>query len=176
MQRLAEEPVEQRAGRAGLEGAPHLPEDLALAGNERVEPGGDAEEVQRRRLVPEPVERGGEIGGAVARELRHRRDGFVLGVLLAREVELGAVARRQHDRLAAEPLGAAAPARVEVERDALPQLDRSAVVRDADERQRGHEAKWVSGRTMATSAKPTRLSSAARRPRHPSWRSTSSDA
>ena len=61
VQRLPEEVVEQRPGRAGLEGAPHLAEDLALAGNERVEPGGDTEEVQRRRLVPEPVERRGEI-------------------------------------------------------------------------------------------------------------------
>ena len=37
---------------------------------------------------------------------------------------------------------ASAAARVAVERDALAQLDRSAVVRDADERQL-HEAKWV---------------------------------
>ena len=137
MQRLPEEVVEQRAGRAGLEGAPHLAEDLALARNERVEPGGDTEEMHRRRLVPKPVERGGEIVAAVARELGHGRDGLRLGVLLPREVELGAVARREDDRLAAQlldqPLGEGA-ARVEVERDALPQLDRSAVVRDADER------------------------------------------
>ena len=179
VQRLAEEVVEQRPGRAGFERAPHLPEDLALAGNQRIEPGGDTEEMQRRRAVPQPVQRGGEIIPAVTGELRHCSDGLFLRVLLPREVELGAVARRQHDCLAAETVGqllGERPARVEVERNALPQLDRCAVVRDADEHERSHEAKWVSGRTTATSAKPARLTSAARRPRHPSWRTTSRDA
>ena len=69
VQRLPEELVEERAGRARLERGPHLAEDLALAGDERVEAGGDAEEVQRRRLVPQSVERGGEVGAAVAGEL-----------------------------------------------------------------------------------------------------------
>ena len=46
VQRLAEEPVEHGPGRAGLVRGAHLAEDLALAGHERVEPGGDAEEVQ----------------------------------------------------------------------------------------------------------------------------------
>ncbi len=174
VQRLAEEPVEQRPGRAGLEGGAHLAEDLALAGHERVEPGGDAEEVERRRLVVQPVERGRELVGAIARDARQRCDGLFVGVLLAHEVELGAVARGEHDRLGAE-LGGQPPARVAVERDALPQLDRSAVVRDADERQL-HRAKWVSGRTSATSAKPARVRSAARRPRQPSCRRTSRDA
>ena len=56
VQRLAEEPVEHRPGRAGLERRPDLAEDLALARNERVEAGGDPEEVQRRSLVREPVD------------------------------------------------------------------------------------------------------------------------
>ena len=41
---------------------PHLPEDLALAGDERVEAGGDAEEVVRRSPVLQPVERGSTSG------------------------------------------------------------------------------------------------------------------
>ena len=56
VQRLPEEPVENRPGRAGLECLAHLPEDLALARNHRVEPGGDPEEVQRSGLVGQPVD------------------------------------------------------------------------------------------------------------------------
>ena len=74
MQRLPEELVEERPGRARLEGRPHLAEDLALAGDERVEPGGDAEEMERRRLVAETVERGGQVGATVAGELGERPD------------------------------------------------------------------------------------------------------
>ncbi len=51
---------------AGFERRPHLAEDLSLAGNERVEPGGDAEEVERRRLVPQAIQRSGEIVAPVA--------------------------------------------------------------------------------------------------------------
>ena len=105
MQRLPEELVEERARRAGLEGRPHLAEDLALAGNERVEPGGDTEEVQRGRLVAEAVERGGEVVAAVACELRERPDRELLDVLLLDEIELGAVAGGEDDRLAVETLG-----------------------------------------------------------------------
>src|SRR5436190_1938963 len=47
MQRLAEEPVEHRTGRAHLEGGADLAKDLALAGDERVEPRGDPEEMER---------------------------------------------------------------------------------------------------------------------------------
>ena len=52
------------------------------------------------------------------------------------EVDLGAVARREHDRLAAVGERAGERARAcEVDGDALAQLDRGLVVRDADERQ-----------------------------------------
>ena len=171
MQRLSEEPVEERPRRAGLEGGPHLAEDLALTGDERVEPAGDAEEVERRRIVAEPVERDREIAGSIAGELGEGRNRLLLGVLVAGHVELGPVAGREHDRLSAEP-GRERTAGVEVERYPLAQLDRGAVVRDAGEREL-HEAKWVRGRTTATSAKPARQSSAERLPRQPSWRSTS---
>src|SRR4029079_2513407 len=46
MKRVAEDAVEQEAGRADLVRDAHLAEDLALSGNERVEPGGDAEEME----------------------------------------------------------------------------------------------------------------------------------
>ncbi len=170
MQCLPEELVEERPGRPGFEGRPHLAEDLALAGHERVETGRDPKEVQRRRLVAQPVERRAEVRAAVAGEVGQRPDGELLDVLLTDEVELGPVARREHDRLAAEA-GREVAAGGEVERDALAQLDRRLVVRYACEGQL--HAKWVIGRTTATSAKPARLSSAARRPRQPSWRSTS---
>ena len=75
MERLAEHVVEQRPGRAGLEGVAHLAEDLALAGDERVEPGGDAEEVERRRLVAQPVEHGHELRLVDARERDERGGG-----------------------------------------------------------------------------------------------------
>ena len=55
VQRHAEGPVEQRAGGSHLEGVPHLAEDLALAGDERVEARCDAEQVQRGRRRPKPV-------------------------------------------------------------------------------------------------------------------------
>ena len=58
MQRLPEHAVEQQARRARLVRGAHLAEDLALARDERVEARGDAEQVQRGRLVAQPVERG----------------------------------------------------------------------------------------------------------------------
>ena len=66
MERLAEEAIEQRAGGADLECVSHLAEDLALARHERVEAGGDAEQVERGAVVAEPVEH-------VARAPRRRR-------------------------------------------------------------------------------------------------------
>ena len=56
LQRLAEDAVEQRPRRGGVVRRPDLAEDLALAGNERVEPGGDAEEVDGRGLVVQAVD------------------------------------------------------------------------------------------------------------------------
>ena len=78
MERLPEEPVEQRAGRAALERVAHLAEDLALAGHERVEPGGDAEEVQRGAVVAEPVEHGRERRAVVAGEREQRAAGALV--------------------------------------------------------------------------------------------------
>ena len=171
VQGLAEEPVEKRPRRAGLEGGPHLTEDLALAGDERVQAAGDAEEVERRRLVAEAVQRRPQLVGTVTGQVEQRLHAELLGALVAHEVELGAIARREHDRLRAQLAGERGRG-ARVERDTLAQLDRRIVVRDADEGE-VHEAKWVSGRTTATRAKPPRLSRAALWPRQPSCRSTS---
>ena len=124
MERLTEEPIEERPRRACLEGRSDLAEDLSLPGDHRVETSGDAEEVQRRRLVVKPIER-------CARRLE-QGGGERLGgcAVVARQVELGAVAGREADGLAnrrrqlAGHLGRAPG----VEGDALPELDRSAVV------------------------------------------------
>ena len=86
-------------------------------------------------LVAQPVEHGREVVAAVAGERRQQLDGSFLGVVVAGEVQLGAVAGRDDDRLGAEVLGGRARS-VEVERHALAQLDRRAVVGDADQRQR----------------------------------------
>ena len=72
VERLAEEAIEERAGGADLERVPHLAEDLALARHERVEPGGDAEQVQRGAVVAEPVEHGRERRAVVACEREQR--------------------------------------------------------------------------------------------------------
>ena len=156
MERLAEDPVEQRPGRPELVRDPHLAEDLALARHERVEPRGDAEEMVRRGAVVQPVERRLDLGP----ERRERRDRILLGLLrvVGGEVELGAVAGREADRFASvrrEP-GRQRLRVVAVERHLLAQLDRRVVVGGADEDE-AHHAKWVAGRarrTTTTRAKP----------------------
>ena len=149
VQRLPEEPVEEGARCPGFERRPHLAENLSLARNERVEPGGDTKEMERRCLVAQAIQRSRQIVGPVAGQPCERVD-----------------------RLAVEPLSERS-ARVEIQRDALAQLDRSSVMRHAGQSQL-HEAKWVSGRTIATRTNPARLRSAPRRPRQPSCRRTSS--
>ena len=137
-------------------GGPHLAEDLALARHERVEAGGDAEEVQRRRVVVQAVERLLDL----RLERGERGDRGPLGRLGvgAGDVQLGAVARREADGLAAprrEPRGELAGL-LAVERHPFPQLDGRVVVGGADENE-PHQAKWVAGsasRTRITSAKP----------------------
>ncbi len=156
MQRLPEEPVEQRARRARLVGGAHLAEDLALARHHRVEPGCDPEEVERRSLVAQPVEHRPQLVLGQPGNLRQRLDAAPLRVS-ADEVELRAVAGREADRLAvlAGELARQLACLRAGQRDPLPQLDGGDVVRQADEDQ-SHE-KWVRGRpsrTTITSAKP----------------------
>ena len=172
---LPEEAVEQRPGRPELECVAHLAENLALTGHERIEPGRDAKEVQCRAVVAEAIEDRCESCAFVTRE-REQRGARALvevvsGRIVAGEVELGAVARREHDRLAPSGTGAGQRAGerrcpVRVHRNALSQLDGGLAMRDADESEL-HDAKWVRGRTTATSANPARRRKAKRRPWRP---------
>jgi hypothetical protein len=159
VERLAEEPVEQRTCRPDLVRKPHLAEDLAFAGNERVEPGGDAEQVVRRRPVAKPVKRGLDLG----LQRREHLDCVPLRFLRigGGDVQLCAVAGREADSLTLFP---GQPSRerfriLSAECDLLAQLDRRVVVRGADEDEAQHQAKWVAGkasRTTTTRAKPAR--------------------
>ena len=168
----AEGPVEQRAGGSRLVGIPYLAEDLSLSGNEGVEPGCNAEQVQRRRLVRQPVRDRCERARVRSRKREERaiRDLACLAVA-RRYVELGAVAGRENDRL---DLTVAAPRELLRQRpcgrwidgDALTELDGCRVMRDACERDL-HDAKWVRGRTTPTSVKPTTSDHASRRPWRP---------
>ena len=72
VERHPERAVEQRARRARLERVAHLAENLPLAGNHRVEPGGDPEEVERGRLVGEAVRDGRERARVVPGEREQR--------------------------------------------------------------------------------------------------------
>src|SRR4051794_16012911 len=152
MQRLAKDAVEKLPGRARLIGGANLPEDLPFSGNERVESAGDAEQMERGRLVAQAVERGLDL----RLELDERRDSALLGLdgVLRHHVQLGAIARREADGVA--ELGSQCRGLLGTERDALAQLDRSVVVRRADEDE-VHHAKWLTGsatRTRMTSANP----------------------
>jgi len=114
----------------------NLAENLALSRHERVEAGGNPEEVQRRRLVSQPVERRLHL----RLELGERLDRTPLRVfeIVGGDIELGAIARREADRL---PETRGKHRRLlTVERDALAQLDRCVVVRGADEDET-HQAK-----------------------------------
>src|SRR5262249_33869504 len=98
VQRLPEDAVEERPGRTELVRKTHLAEDLALARDKRVEPGGDSEEVMGRGPVLQAVERGLDLRP----ERGERRDRVALRLLdvLGRDVELGAVAGREAGCLA----------------------------------------------------------------------------
>src|SRR5581483_9773007 len=156
-ERLPEDAVEQRPRRGGIVGGPHLPEDLALTRDERVEPGRDAEEVDRGRLVVEAVR---DRRQRLPRQLLERLD-RTLDVAVC-EVHLGAEARREAD-------GVAEPAR-ELGRtrgrhdEPLAQLDRRDTERETDQRQPQKCLPASTRRTRITSAKPPSSTCAPRRP------------
>ena len=131
VERILEEPVQDRARRAGAErrfvGVANLPEDLPLAGHERVETGRDAEQVLDR-LATLPARQDGlelQPGLSLERAPRNLR-------VAALEVDLGPVAGREHDR--AELLR-------ELDRvpvcqvEPFPQLERRMAMRHADSEQ-----------------------------------------
>src|SRR5487761_1444761 len=164
VQGVPEHAVEQRPCRACVVGRAHLSENLALTRNERVEPGSDAEQMQRGSVVAQAVQR--------RLELRQDLDRPALGLVgvFGFDVQLGAVARREAYR-PPEALGQRMRL-LGVERDALAQLDRSVMVPGSDENE-AHHPKWVAGRasrTTITSAKPASAMYAARRPAQPAAR------
>jgi len=174
VQRLPEEAVEDRAGRAGLEGRAHLPEDLALAGDHRVEPAGDAEEVQRGCFVGQAVDDRAKLVLGKPADRGQGIEGTPLRIG-ADKIELGAVARGQADGLAlGGELGSELRRLGQRDEGSLAHRDRRGLVRESDKGQ-VHE-KWVSWRptrATITRAKPTSARYAARRPRQPaSYRST----
>ena len=117
----------------------HLAENLRLADDQRVEAGGDAEEMprgvevrdvvhvrqQRRRI--HAVKLADEVDEVSARALG----------LLARRVDFGAVARREHDGFARRSaLGQRAQRRLDAARlevEPLAQLDRRGAMADSNE-------------------------------------------
>src|ERR671923_808167 len=170
MERLPEEPVEERPDRAALVRRADLTLDLSFARDQRIEPGGDAKEVRGRRLLLEAEE--------VRLELR-RRDAAEIGQLGGRpptggirvgrrQVELRPVTRREADGLAAlsQPLGERRLA-VRVERDPFPHLHGRETMRGSDEQQL--HATWAkrspSWRTMTAATPPrARAAASSRRP------------
>ena len=134
MQRLPEDSVEEQARRSRLVRGADLAEDLPLARHERVEPGCDTEEVQRRRLVAQAVERGLDLG----LELGERCDSPLLRLVdvFRNDIQLRAVARRQTHGL--PELGGEQRRVLTVERDAFSQLNRCMMVRRADENETRH--------------------------------------
>src|SRR5204863_8850887 len=125
------------------------------------EAGCDAEEMDARRLVLEPVEDRAQLVLFEAGACGQHRHG-VIGRgerLLSCEIELRAVTGRKAHRFAcvARELAGNRRGLVALQGDPLSQLDGCDAMRDADQEQR-HE-KWVSGRprrTTTTSANPAR--------------------
>ncbi len=147
VQRLAEEAVQNRTDGARvlgrLEGGPHLAEDLRLAGDEGVEPGGHAEEVKSGLPILLDVQRALELRARQARQRNERGDCLLacgLGVVRG-DVEADTVAGRQGDRLAqrdGQSCGQLTRRHV-VERESFPQLDRRVTVGRADEEKARHQ-------------------------------------
>ena len=147
-ERLAEEPVHDRAGgpldERELVGALDLALDLGLADDHRVEPGRDAEQVARGVVVAKRVEVRDQLGrpdvGLAGEDPERGRLG--LDVVADREVELGAVAGRERDRLVdvlgRDELPQHARGAALRQRDALAQLDRRGLVGDAEREQLAH--------------------------------------
>ena len=106
-ERGVKQPVRHRAGalhvaRGRVRGL-DLAEDLRLADDERVEAGGDAEQMARRIGAAMAVEVVGERGRVDAVVVAEEAiDGVDRRLRIADGVDLGAVARRQHDRFVAD--------------------------------------------------------------------------
>ena len=139
--RRMEEPIEDRADDLHVVGDGvrlfHLTENLRLADDQRIEAGGDPEEMSRGVEVGDVVDvrRDRRTIDAVeladeAHQIRARRRHIVAG-----DVQLGAIAGRQHDRLARRAARGERRQRagepVHVKIDPLAQLDRRGLVTDS---------------------------------------------
>ena len=140
-----------------LPGLADLAEDLALADDHRVEPGGDAEQVRHRRVVVVRVQLLAEHLGIDAGLLGEEVADVVDAVVEpgGPGVDLGAVARReQHD------LGQVLPTLEVVERLGQPvaghghpleQIDRSrAVIQSDDDERHAWRSSLASARSAAS--------------------------
>ncbi len=161
-ERVAEEPVRDRTGGAlherQLVGALDLPLDLSLADDHRVEPGGDREQVAHRLGPAQRVERAEQLGRPDLRLAREHGQRGALGLdrVCGEQVELGAVAGRDRDRLVDRvgggQLGQHARGTALGQRELLAQRQRRGLVGGADGQQRAvHQSSssscWLSSPT-----------------------------
>ena len=114
-------------GFRGREGAPHLSQDLSLSQHHRFDPGGHAEEVPHRLPIGHVIEGIVRCGGNTLQFTQQRDDRFLGDDVRGREINLGPVASREHDRRAAE-VRQYVRQLVLGKGDALPHRDRSGLV------------------------------------------------
>ena len=141
MDGIAEEAIEERPRRADLGRLAHLAENLSLSGDERVEAGGHAEEMDGGGMVVQPIEDG---------QLPEHRGRALLGRfrVVGREVELRSIAGGEADCL--PPVGGQHARHLRglllPERDELAQLDGGEPVRRSHQDEAAHESAPWAGR------------------------------
>jgi hypothetical protein len=148
--RVAHEAVEHRPGGAlgpsQRVGAAQLAQDLRLADDHRVDPGRHLEDVTCRREAVVALDPRRQRGGRQSGAVPHRAQRRALGGdgVAGHEIELGAIAGREHERLVHGAAGdQAAHQRLGArrrKRESLAQGERRIPVRDADPQQRRHGA------------------------------------
>ena len=154
-ERGVEQAVEERAGRVLIGrrgvGLLHLAEDLRLADDQRIEPGGDAEQVAGGVGLGAGVDVRAQIVGRHRARRREEAGHRLVAVLeaVAGRVQLGAVAGREQHHLAERRIAGQRRHRVaEIagrERQPLAQLDGRRVVAHAED-QESHQSKaWLVG-------------------------------
>ena len=128
----------------------HLAEDLALAEHRRVEPGGDLEQVGDGSVVVLAVEVRVQLVGGEAAELAEEVADVGVGAVeaLGDGVDLGAVARAEHDGLADV---VARPTRPAI---ALPWADRSGATATRSSNDSG-PVRWLTPMTTMDMTDPT---------------------